>query len=272
MIRLALWASIVSVFFIVVPEAKASQTCENVYIGEAPPQIISYDSSRNNAPIYGSPQPLYQLQCVWKYGAVAINPTTRSVFAAWNYDNINAAENYVDRQCGRRCTRISFADDFAYIALSDDDSKSGVSTISSEDAVRQCEMVGGVDCSTVVAASSTASSLYWHFGAIAHNTATGMSGSSWNHLRRSDARQTAMESCGAGCWSYAFQTGNGGLAAAADGNLFGAWSGRNEESAGNAAIEECEKVKGEKNCSVVYTGSATAAPTFKPKVQQSNPQ
>jgi hypothetical protein len=50
-----------------------------------------------------------------------------------------------------------------------------------------------------------------------------------------------------------------------DGFLFGSWSARDEDSAGKVAVKSCEKVKGKKSCSVVATGAAVFAPTFKAK-------
>jgi hypothetical protein len=64
---------------------------------------------------------------------------------------------------------------------------------------------------------------------------------------------------------YTFQTGYGGIAMSDDGFLFGAWSARDEGSAGKVAVKDCEKLKGKKSCSVVATGAAVFPPTFKPK-------
>jgi hypothetical protein len=269
MLRIAYWTCLLAAFFMFAPEAKASQICENVVVGQTPPQIIGYENNNNNKPIYGPPQPIYQEQCYWKYGAVAIDPATRAVTSAWNYDDLNVARDYVVGQCGKHCTWIAFGEDFAYIALSDDDRISATSAKSSADAEAQCTMAGGTDCSTVVAASSTANSSYWHFGSIAYDSVTGASGAAWNYLRRGEARAASLQSCAnAGCWAFAFQTGYGGMALADDGNLFGAWSARSEEGAGKAALKDCEKAKGKKTCSIVYTGSARGAPEYKPKVKK----
>jgi Domain of unknown function (DUF4189) len=247
-------------------DARASRVCENVLVGETPPQIIGFENNNNNKPIYGPPQPIYEERCSWKYGGVAIDPATRTYTSAWNYDDVEAAKDYVVGQCGRQCAWVSFGEDFAYIALSDDDRHSGISIVSSADAERQCQMAGGIDCATVIAASTTASSRYWHFGGIAYDPITGASGAAWNYLRRNEAQQAAVKSCASpNCWGYAFQTGYGGIAMADDSSLFGAWSARSEEGAGKAAVKNCEKDKGKKSCSVVYAGSAVAAPEFKPK-------
>jgi hypothetical protein len=247
--------------------ANASRICNNVQIGETPPQVIGLENNNSSKPIYGPPQPIFEEQCVWKYGAVAVDLSTRKFSAAWNYDDIDTAKNYVIGECGSHCAWTSFGEDFAYIAVSDDDRFSGYSTSSSTEAERQCAMAGGLDCATVVAASSTANTLYWHFGAIAYDASTGASAGSWGYARKSDAHKAALQSCAvAGCWAYAFQTGHGGMALADDGTLFGGWSARSEEGAGKVALKDCEKAKGKKSCSIVYTGNALTAPKFKPKV------
>lgn len=251
------------------PAAKASRICENVLVGETPPQIVGYSGPNNNQPIYGPPQPIYEEQCYWKYGAIALNPVTRAYSSAWNYDDPQQAQDYVKSQCGYNCAWVSFGENFAWIAISEDDRKTGVSVKSSEDAERDCTMAGGVNCATVLAGSSTADASYWYFGAVAHDPTTGAGATSWGYARRNDARQAAIESCASpGCWAYAFQTGYGGLALADDGTLFGGWSTRSEASAGKDAVKNCEKQKGKKSCSVVNTGSALAASTFKPKEEK----
>jgi Domain of unknown function (DUF4189) len=263
---LAIVAFAVATFALPSP-AQASRICNQVQVGETPPQVIGLENNNTSKPIYGPPQPIYEEQCVWKYGAVAVDPSTRTFSAAWNYDDIDAAKNYVIDQCGSHCAWTSFGEDFAYIAMSDDDRISGYSTTSSAEAERQCAMSGGVDCATVVAASSTANTLYWYFGAVAFDAATGATGASWSYARKGEAHKAALQSCAvAGCWAYAFQTGNGGMALADDGTLFGGWSARSEESAGKVALKDCEKAKGKKSCSIVYTGNALSAPKFKPKV------
>ncbi len=255
--------------FAIPTEAYASRICQDVQVGENPPQIIGFENNNNNKPIYGPPQPIYEQQCTWKYGAAALDPSTRVFTAAWNYDDIDAAKSYVINQCGSHCAWTSFSEDFAYIAMSDDDRISGYSTTNSADAERDCTMAGGVDCATVVAASSTGAANYWYFGAIAYDATTGASGAAWGYGRRGEAQKAAMQSCAAaGCWAYAFQTGHGGMALADDGTIYGGWSARNEESAGKVALKSCEKEKGKKSCSVVYTGNALAAPKFKPKVDK----
>jgi Domain of unknown function (DUF4189) len=261
---------IVSILFAIIglfaaaPDAQASQICENVVTGQTPAPIIGSDT--NNNPIYGSPQPIYEQQCTWKYGAIAIDPKTRMYVAAWNYDDTQAAQDKVVGDCGSQCVWINFKDDFAYIALSDDDTISGVSVKNSADAEMQCTLAGGVKCSTILNASSTSDATYWKFGAVAYDVTTGQSAAAWGHNRKSQAEQEALKSCGlAGCWAYTFQTGYGAIAMADDGILYGSWSARDEESAGKVAEKSCEKDKGKKSCSVVATGSSAFEPTFKLK-------
>jgi Domain of unknown function (DUF4189) len=267
--RLTSFLILLAAFFAFSEEAKASQICDNMLVGETPPQIIGFENNNNNKPIYGPPQPIYEQQCAWKYGAVALDASKRTFSAAWNYDDINAAKNYVVEQCGSHCAWISFGEDFAFLALSEDDRHSGISTKNSTDAENQCRAAGGIECATVLAASSTGAAIYWSFGAIAYDPTTGASAAAWGYTRKSEAQKDAVKSCAsAGCWAYAFQTGYGGIAMADDGSLYGAWSARNEQAAGKVAVKNCEKEKGKKGCSVVYTGSAREAPTFKAKVDK----
>jgi hypothetical protein len=81
------------VLFASAPDAHASQICEDIVVGQSAAPIIGSDT--NNNPIYGSPQPIYESHCTWKYGAVAVDPVKRSIFAGWNYDDIEAAKTSV---------------------------------------------------------------------------------------------------------------------------------------------------------------------------------
>jgi hypothetical protein len=252
------------ILFTSAPDARASNVCENSVVGQSPAPIIGSDT--NNNPIYGAPQPIYESHCTWKYGAVAVDPVKRSIFAGWNYDDIETAKTSVVNQCGADCLWVNFGEEFAYIALSDDNKFSGISTVSSQDAEVKCAIAGGLDCSNIVVASSTSDFNQWRFGAVAYDVTTGESAASWANDRKSEAKAAALKSCGkAGCWVYTFQTGYGGIAMSDDGFLFGAWSAREEGSAGKVALKDCEKQKGKKSCSVVATGAAVFPPTFKPK-------
>ena len=55
--------------------ANAWQSCENAVVGVAP--------GGNGV----ASTPLYQQQCVWLAGAVAIDPATRAFSSAWNYQS-----------------------------------------------------------------------------------------------------------------------------------------------------------------------------------------
>jgi hypothetical protein len=252
------------VLFASATDAHASQICEDIVVGQSAAPIIG--SGSNNNPIYGSPQPIYERHCTWKFGAISVDPVTRRIFAGWNYDNIETAKASVVNQCGADCLWATFGEDFAYIAISDDNKFSGISMVSSQDAEMKCAIAGGLDCSNIVAASSTSDFNQWRFGALAYDATTGESAASWAHDRKSEAKADALKSCGKpGCWVYTFQTGYGGIAMSDDGFLFGAWSARDEGSAGKVALKDCEKIKGKKSCSVVATGAAVFPPTFKPK-------
>jgi Domain of unknown function (DUF4189) len=259
MYRLSILLFAMLSLFAAAPEARASNVCEDVVVGNT-----GAGDPNNVNP--GVPQPIYERNCKWKYGAVAVDPVKRSIFAGWNYDDIDVAKTSVVNQCGADCLWITFGEDLAYVALSDDNKFSGISTVSSQDAEVKCAIAGGLECANIVVASSTSDFSQWHFGALAYDVATGESAASWAHNRKSEAKADALKSCGkAGCWVYTFQTGYGAIAMSDDGFLFGSWSARDEASAGKVAVKSCEKEKGKKSCSVVATGAAVFPPTFKPK-------
>ncbi|QIG55074.1 DUF4189 domain-containing protein [Altererythrobacter sp. BO-6] len=228
-------------------EAKASYVCDNVQVGQMP------NGGR-----------VMQNQCYWVYGAAAIDPVTRNTSASWNQPTPEAAANDVLSRCGSQCVYISFGEDFAWIALSDDNQSYGISTSGPRDAELRCEAMRGSRCYTVVAASSTANGKVWSFGSIAYDPDTGKRGAAWSASRWSDAQQIALSQCGtANCWAYTYQSGFGGMAKAKAGELFGNWSDKSQSDAGKKALKECEKKHGKKNCSVVHTGSANRPPKFK---------
>jgi hypothetical protein len=227
-------------------EAKARQVCENVVIGMAPGG--------------GGGTPIFEQRCQWLAGAVAFNPSTREFSSAWNYSNAEEALAYVMGQCGSQCVGQSFYEDFAYIAISDDDSAWGVSMVSAADAIARCQVSGGVKCDAVIGASSSASALYWPYGALAYDVESGASASIRNQLRRSDAKRVVQERCARpGCWTYVFQTGHGAIARSKDGQLFGAWNDSARGLLGNAnreARKACKAATGDKHCEVVVEGPA----------------
>ena len=229
-------------------KAHAWQSCENVVVGMTP----------GGNGVAGAP--IYQQQCVWLAGAVAIDPATRAFSSAWNYQNPDEALAYVIAQCGRQCVGQSFFEDFAYVAISEDDRAWGVSMVSAGDAVRQCQASGNPGCVAVLGASSSAAAVYWFYGAVAYDADTGASGSSWNQRRRSDAEAAAKQSCGSeNCWAYVFQGGNGAIAKSKDGRLFGAWSESARGliwSVSKEAKKSCKKATGDKDCEVVIKGPA----------------
>lgn len=177
-------------------KAHAWQSCKNVVVGMAP--------GGNGV----ASTPIYEQRCVWLAGAVAVDPATRAYSSAWNYQNPDEALAYVVAQCGRQCVGQSFFEDFAYVAISEDDRAWGISMVSAGDAVRQCQASGNPGCVAVIGASSSAAAVYWFYGAVAYDADTGASGSSWNQLRRLDAEVAAKKGCGSeNCWAYVFQGG-----------------------------------------------------------------
>ena len=229
-------------------QAHASQLCENVVIGMQP--------AGNGV----AETPIYQEQCRWVAGAVVVDLRTRLFSSSWNYENPQQALDSAVGTCGAQCVGLSFYEDFAYIAIAEDDRTYATSTSSANDAISQCGSAGGSGCEAVIAASSTAAAVYWPYGALAYDVATGKSGISSGHARRADAAATAKTACGSEtCWAYVFQTGYGAIAKSKDGQLFGAWSESPRGLIGSASKEAkkaCKKATGDKDCEIVVKGGA----------------
>jgi hypothetical protein len=229
-------------------QAHASQLCENVIIGMQP--------ASNGV----AETPIFQEQCRWVAGAVVVDLRTRLFSSAWNYENPQQALDSAVGACGSQCVGLSFYEDFAYIAIAENDSIYATSTRSADEAISQCSSAGGLGCEAVIAASSTAAAVYWVYGALAYDVTTGKSGTSSGHARRTDAAAAAKAACGIEtCWAYVFQTGYGAIAKSKDGQLFGAWSESSRgliNSAGKEAKKACKKATGDKDCEIVVKGGA----------------
>jgi hypothetical protein len=230
----------------------AYESCEDVIIGmtQAGPGVGS--------------NPIYQKNCQWLAGAVAINLETRVFTSAWNYPSSEDAGKYVTSQCGNKCVAVWFYENWAYIAISADDRHYGISVKNSNDAVAECQSAGGSDCDAVIGASSGNPAVYWLYGAIAYDVATGNTGSGWNYRRRFEAENAGKASCGTEkCWVYTFQTGYGAIAKSTDGQLFGDWSSSSEKQAIKSAEKRCKKIANDKNCKSVISGSAENSSALK---------
>jgi hypothetical protein len=228
--------------------AQASQVCENVQIGVQP--------AGNGI----AETPIFENRCRWVAGAVAVDVQTRAFSSAWNYGDAQQAMDRALRDCGSHCAALGFFEDFAWVAIAEDDRAYGISAQSAQDAIARCQSAGGQNCEVVIGASSTAESLYWYFGAVAYDAATGKSGAVKRYARRRDAAAAAKAECGSeNCWPYAFQGGYGAIAKSADGQLFGAWSESSRGllvNAGKEAKKACKKATGDKDCEVVVKGGA----------------
>lgn len=227
--------------------AFATQFCQNTLVGMAP--------GGNGV----APTPIFQQQCSWVAGAIAFDPKTRAYASAWNNPNADQALSAAIGSCGAHCAGLSFYEDFAYVAISDDDSTYATSVRSANEAVAACIAQGGRGCEAVIGASSTAEAIYWKFGAVAYDVASGAVGRTANRYRRRDAMADALQACGKEtCWSYAFQSGYGAIARSSDGRLFGAWSASNGRfsNAEKAAKKDCKKATGDKDCAIVVSGAA----------------
>jgi Domain of unknown function (DUF4189) len=225
------------------PVSYASNVCEDVVVG---------GDHENN--------PIFQTQCRWLAGAVAFDPRNRTFSSAWNYDDADQAYNYVRKSCGSHCVAMSFYEDYAWVAISEDDNFYGTSVISSNDAMAACQSAGGRQCEVVIGGSSTAAAVYWYFNGIAYDVVTGKSSVVTGKARRYEAIAQALAACGApGCWAYEFQGGYAAIAKSKDGKLFGAWSRDAPSllySASKEAKKACKKATGDKDCKIVVKGKS----------------
>jgi hypothetical protein len=264
MLRLTFIVAILAFFWSFPSTANASQICYNVQTGvQHVPAVRRYDGS---IAMQGYYRTIYKTECVWKYGALAVDPKTRKVFSAWNFDDVDGPEKDVVGRCGKQCTWVSFGEDRAWIAFSDDDKIGRSSVISSEDAENKCRDAGGVNCVTVAEGSSTAESKYLYFGAIAYDPTSGQRGAVWQHLRRGEAENAAKQRCSApSCSIHSFQSNYSSMAMSEAGTLYTQWSNVSEEDAAQLAVNRCKREKGKK-CLTVQIGSSYRAATLDPKV------
>lgn len=239
--------------------ALASEFCQR--------QLVAVQAATNGV----AEIPIYRNECIRVAGAVAFDVSTRGYTSAWNQPDPRIAEATVRASCGVRCVAFAFYDDFAYVAIADNDLAYGISTRSADDAIARCMAAGGIGCAAVIGASSTARALYWGFGSVSYDVQSNASGRSANRLRAGDAHVDAMKQCGSvTCWTYDFQGGRGGIAKAADGRLVGAWIEQAFDSRKlqKALMKACRKQTGDKACTLVVEGPASDADSLERGFQE----
>ncbi|RRU24720.1 DUF4189 domain-containing protein [Stenotrophomonas sp. 278] len=216
-------------------KAHAWQSCQNVVVG-----------------MVNGNQPVFQQQCTWLAGAIALNPTTRGLSSAWNHPDADKALAEVRRSCGSGCVAASFYSDHYYMAASDTDVIGWGET--AELAEYQCLMASqGAPCDVVVAAGSGGAARYWYFHALGYNSAQDK-GYAWREAhRRRDARTRVQNQCGneSECFVFVYTQDHAAIARSESGKLY-ASDGKTAGQARRAARKYCAKEEGGKaKCEVV---------------------
>lgn len=214
--------------------ARAWQSCQDVVVG------------------MNGNQPVFQSQCVWLAGAVAMDPATRAMGSEWNHRDADQALAAVRRGCGPTCMAVSFYEDHYYLAASDSDVIGYGAT--AELALQQCRMAAGLArCDVVVSAGSGGAAAYWYFNALAYNGAQQKAYAWKGAVRHRDAKNSILAQCGGepDCFAYVHQLDHAAMARSEDGQLY-ASEGTSASKARRAASKYCASEKGKKaKCEIV---------------------
>jgi hypothetical protein len=216
-------------------KASAWQSCENVVVG-----------------MVNGNQPVFQQQCNWLAGGVAMDPATRAIGSSWNHPVANVALAAAMRSCGPGCIGLSFFEDHYYFAASDNDDVGYGAT--AELAQQQCVLAArGARCDVVVSAGSGGAATYWYFNALAFN-GTQQKAYGWvGAARHRDARNGVLGQCGGepDCFAFVYQVANAAIARGEDGKLY-ASDGPTAGKARRAANKYCASQQGKKaKCEIV---------------------
>lgn len=221
--------------------AKAWESCQDVVIG-----------------MQGN-QPIFQRQCVWLAGAVALDPVTRAMGAVWNYSDAGEAKAVAQQQCGARCLVVSFYDDYFFMAASDEDVIGYGSTAAA--ALNQCKAVSPPLslCNVVVSAGSGGAPVYRYFNALAYNSTQQRAYTTVASKRRGEARNEVLQKCGGepDCFVFVHQQYYAAMAMGDDGRLYAA-EDDTARRARAAASKYCKQEQGKKaKCEVVAESDKT---------------
>ncbi|MGV8959917.1 MAG: DUF4189 domain-containing protein [Stenotrophomonas sp.] len=220
-------------------EVKAWQSCQDVVVG-----------TKGN-------QPIFQQQCAWLAGAVALNPQTRAMGAVWNYPDADQAKAAALRDCGPACLVVSFYDDHFYLAASEQDDIGYAA--SADRALLQClQSSRDTPCDVIVSAGSAGPPLYWHFNALAYNSSQKAAYGWTGAVRRGEAKAGVLKACGGEpeCFAYVHQLEHAAMAEGENGKLYAA-DGNTAGKARRAAIKYCSSEQGKKaKCGIVAETSA----------------
>lgn len=214
--------------------ASAWQSCENVVVG-----------------MTGN-QPVFQQQCTWLAGGIAMNPATRAIGSSWNHPVADNALKAAVASCGPNCFGLSFFEDHYYFAASDADAIGYGAT--SELAMQQCVLAAhGARCDVVVSAGSGGAAQYWHFNALAYNGVQQKAYGWQGAMRHRDARDSILKQCGGepDCFAFVTQLAHSAMARDESGKLY-ASDGQTAGKARRAANKYCAKQQSKKaKCEIV---------------------
>ena len=198
------------------------------------------------------------------YGAVAVNPKTRTVFSAYNYTSQKEAEASVLKRCGDDCPFTWGSVQYLTIAISEDDKSTGYGGDNNYEeakkkAISKCQE-SGKQCyiAAVGYPSKNSTKMFW--GGVAYNPQTGLVGKSSNSLRKYEAENAVLKNAGCNdntrCYFYVFQDWYGALAKSESGNIYIGSSNKSKRDAEKQAEKNCkDKKNGEKNCKAIVSST-----------------
>ena len=230
----------------------ASTQCSEVYAG------IEYDTWEAwDGPFlkrYSRPRDRYVTKCRTTYGAFSLNPQTRAIHFAWDFNTPKSAIEFTEANCGKSCVGDSFESDYLWIAMGKTTSWA-TSTGSQADAVQKCNKLNDGTCTVIWVASSTAKPDIWYFKSVAFSPKTGGSSiASSIFLYKEAAERAALTACAdPGCWAFTFQGAVGAIAMSSDGRLWGMSSNDAVSGSSKSALNYCIKESGTTDCSVKIT-------------------
>ena len=196
------------------------------------------------------------------YGGIAINPTTRYFYSAWNYQDGKKAEAAALKGCGsNKCISIWASYNYMAIAISEDEKNWGYGYSDNHDsawnkAVDMCQE-SGKTCHVALVGYPDEKARYIYWGGIAYNPDTGLTGKTSDELRKIDAENSALQNAGCNndtnCYFYAFQRSYGAFAKGQSNKIYSATSNKSLRDAEKQAEKKCKDDTGDKQCKALVS-------------------
>ena len=201
------------------------------------------------------------------FGGVAVDPSTRTFGATWNYKNGDNAQSKAEQICAEnsksnRCIGYWSSYYYTAVAMSSDDVVTRFGSADSYDsawntALKACINAGGNDCEVMLMASSTSSPDEKHWGALAYDPETQNYGISWDAYTRREANEAALKECkNKSCLVLGFQAKYATFALASEERLYLGLSNKSMKDAEKDGIKGCKKDYKVKTCEIVLRGYA----------------